>query len=91
MNTTKMRMMHSATHRSCGSNMASHFIEAMETAQRPPLKIVSASRRFCCLILAAFQVPGLGQMRTIVNAQWVALVSVLILILFGRAWRGELD
>ena len=69
MNATKMRMIHSAIPRSAGSSMASHFIEAMETmetAQRP--KIVSASRRFRCPILTASHVPGLGQMRTILNA-----------------------
>ena len=41
-------------------------METMETAQRP--QIVSASRRFRRPILATSHVPGLGQMRTILNA-----------------------
>jgi hypothetical protein len=69
MKTTKMMMMmYSAIPRSAGSYMASHFIEAMGTAQRP-LKCVSALRRFRCVVLAASHVPGLGQMRTILNAR----------------------
>jgi len=46
--------------------MPSHFIEVMETAQRP-LEFF----RFACfrhLVLAASHVPGLGQTRTILNA-----------------------
>jgi hypothetical protein len=68
MNRTKQKMMYCAIARSDSSTMASHFIEAMETAQRPRLKFVSAWCRFRCLILAASHVPGLGETRTILNA-----------------------